>query len=538
MKRVAGRRRQQGVALILILSVLVLFAAYVAIGKLNAASVHVARERATNDALIRAKEALIGYAASDANRPGELPCPDVNDDGKLTLGEDIIGSACASLVGRLPWVTLGLPDLRDDAGERLWYALSNDFHANGTVPLNNDTAYIPGNTSLTVVGTQPAGNVVAVLFSPGPALIRADGVAQSRACTAGNCDANGKCISAPASATPRCNALNYLDISGGEDNADGNRQFVTAAASESFNDRSMPILSDDIMSIVQRRAGRELAQKLRDHFQAWQNASKVSVASRKGFYPFAAPLTNLIDPSVPQPGSNGATDGLLPLSNSAIVWESASIGLGTCTGQGTTQITCTAVVVLGIGGNVTGRVRDVGTAFINPPDGTEMTTGGLVLLGAPSASPWTVNPGASALDFSAGISFLGTGVVTVTVRAPNVPSAWINDPNYWVTANDWYQNAYYVVSPGYAISGSGSCGGAGPQCVAVANIGLPNSDKQAVVLMTGRALQGQRARPPANTSGFSVADYLEGANQNPADLALATDMRSPSFNDAPIVVSP
>jgi hypothetical protein len=185
------------------------------------------------------------------------------------------------------------------------------------------------------------------------------------------------------------------------------------------------------------------------------------------------------------------------------------------------------LVVLGIGGNVTGSVRGIGTAIIDPPDGTEMTTGGLVLLGTPSASPWTIS--GRKLNISAGISFLGTGIVTVTVRAPNVTSAWVNDASFWVTANKWKQNAYYIVSSPYAIDGSGTCG---------ACARIEGADKRAVVLMTGRALQGQRARPPANTSGFAIADFLEGSNQSPAALVLARGIPVPSFNDAPVEVLP
>lgn len=528
-------RRQRGLALVVILAVLVMFALYAAVSSLSDASVRVKRDQRTRDVLLRAKEALIGYAASDVVRPGELPCPDVNDDGKLVLGEDIVGSACASLVGRLPWATLGLPDLRDDAGERLWYALSNDFHANGGAPLNNETAYLPGNTSLTIAGASPAANVVAVVFSPGVALTRADALIQSRSCTAGNCDATGKCISAPPIATPRCNPVNYLDSASGVDNADLDVSFVAAAQSTTFNDRLLPIFSDDIMSIVQRRAGRELAQKLREHFTLWQNAMQVSAASRKGFYPYAAPLTASVDPSVQQPGANGTTAGLLPVGDPGVVWQSASIGGGFCLGVGTAQINCTALVLLGIGGNVTGSVAKIGGGFVQPPDGTEMTTGGLVLLGAPSASPWTLNSGTDTLDFSAGISFLGTGVVTVTVRAPNVVSSWVNDSTYWVSANQWYQDTYYAVSGGYTLSGASACG-ATPPCVTLGNTAAPTDDKRALVVMTGRNLAGQRARPPTNTSGFTASDYVE--EPDPASLVFARDIRSPNYNDDPIVVLP
>ena len=74
------------------------------------------------------------------------------------------GSYCPSELGRLPWRTLGLPDPRDGSGERLWYAVSRDYSRNpaGAPPLNSDT---PG--PLTVTGTAPANDVIAIVFAPG-----------------------------------------------------------------------------------------------------------------------------------------------------------------------------------------------------------------------------------------------------------------------------------------------------------------------------------------------------------------------------------
>jgi hypothetical protein len=91
-------------------------------------------DRITAAALAQAKDALIGRAAADDNRPGSLPCPDfdngtinplnTSNDGTADL---LNGIECPSYIGRLPWRTLGLPDLRDGSGERLWYALSRAF---------------------------------------------------------------------------------------------------------------------------------------------------------------------------------------------------------------------------------------------------------------------------------------------------------------------------------------------------------------------------------------------------------------------------
>lgn len=525
--------RQRGAAMIAIMALLLMGAAYVLLGSLSAASLRVDRDRVTREAMLKAKEALIGYAVSDPNRPGELPCPDVNDDGKVIVAEDTVGSACASLVGRLPWSTLGLPDLRDGNGERLWYALSDDFHANGNVALNSDTAYRGGNSSLTIAGAQAAANVVAIVFSAGAPLQRADGVSQVRGCTPGvNCDpTTSKCTTSPASLTPKCNPVNFLDAVGGVDNAvPTTTTFISSIESASFNDRLLPVLSDDIMSLVQKRAGRELAGYLRDHSDTWKNATTVSAT--KGFYPWAAPFA---DPTNVKSGQNGTLNGLLPLDDAAVVWDTApapSSTLGTCTGAGTTTLQCGGLFLIGLG-TITARVKNIATAFVDPPllTAPDVVVAGLVIGGS---STWTLNAGTQTLDYS----FSGTlaGVATVTVRAPSA-SAWT--ASSWLTTNKWYQDAYYALSPGYALNGTGACGGVGPQCVTVNNTVAPNNDKQAVVVMTGRALA--TASPAQNPRpSVALADYLEGANAAvaPASLVLENNLRSQSFNDQPIVVRP
>ena len=61
--------------------------------------------------------------------PGYLPCPDTDGDGwaEATCGSLDGASGQASRLGLLPWKTLGLPDLRDGYGERLWYAVSSKY---------------------------------------------------------------------------------------------------------------------------------------------------------------------------------------------------------------------------------------------------------------------------------------------------------------------------------------------------------------------------------------------------------------------------
>jgi hypothetical protein len=529
-------RKQRGSIVVVLLAVLVLFATYAMFQSLNIAAVRVERDRVTNESLAKAKEALVAYAVSDANRPGELPCPDIDDDGAATPGVDYVGSACASLIGRLPWKTLDLPDLRDDSGERLWYAVSDDFHASGAVALNSDTAFRTGNTSLTLTGQQAGTNLVALVFAPGAPVVR-DGAATLQ-------DRSG---------AGAVNAANYLDVASGQDNADANRVFAAADKSQSFNDRILPLHSDDIMSLVQRRAAREYAQHLRDHYDAWKNAAPpagTTFTNFKGFYPWAAPLN---DPTIKQPGVNDTTNGQLPLSSASVLWNAPGGVLAVCSGANTTQIQCTGLFI-GALVIITGSVSNIGTAFVDPPTAANVTVSGIAI--GPQTT-WTLNTTVTPprLDFTWRATILS--LATITVRAPTA-SAWTTSST-WLDDNHWYEYAFYAVSPGYAVKGTGSCTPGGtPECVTVSNTTPPNNDKQAVVVMTGRALSPSATSPFCTTAPMPCIQttrpvpapivpiatpqrqFLEGANVSaaPGGLVFEQNLRTATFNDMPIVVRP
>jgi hypothetical protein len=194
----------------------------------------------TELALRQAKEALIAYASGRPNgagavpRPGDLPCPDTDNNGQ-------VNTPCntpATQIGRLPWATLGIPDLRDGSGERLWYAVSNNFKDNPPVatppPLNSNTL-----GQLTVTGIAPASNVIAIVFAPGAVVS-----GQSR--TAANVN----------------NRTHYLE---GE-NANGDTIFTTAATSGTFNDRLLAITPAMFFPPVEMRVAREMRSFLNAYF--------------------------------------------------------------------------------------------------------------------------------------------------------------------------------------------------------------------------------------------------------------------------------
>jgi len=132
-----GRYRQRGGALMILLVIIVAGLAAALISSLSITALENARKKTNFDVMAQAKDALIGRAVNDSSIPGSLPCPDTNNDGSAEL---LSGNNCPSYIGRLPWITLGLPDLRDASGERLWYALSPAFRDdNSASPLNSNT---------------------------------------------------------------------------------------------------------------------------------------------------------------------------------------------------------------------------------------------------------------------------------------------------------------------------------------------------------------------------------------------------------------
>ncbi len=173
--------RQRGGALILFLMVFVLGITALFLSGLNHSwLIHHDLSR-TQQSLVRAKEALLGYAVGYYDRfPGEygfLPCPD--------LGSGVEGIAdlnCQTLdkssLGKLPWRTLGIPALRDGSGECLWYAVAGPYKSvvdsEKSLLLNGDTlglfsVQMANGESVveTLIGNGVSDQAVAVIVAPG-----------------------------------------------------------------------------------------------------------------------------------------------------------------------------------------------------------------------------------------------------------------------------------------------------------------------------------------------------------------------------------
>lgn len=302
------------------LVIIIIGSAAFLVSALSRAGLQIERDKITADALAQAKDALVGYASSvtltssGSARPGDLPCPDINNDGSADT------PCSGNVLGRLPWKTLGLPDLRDSSGERLWYAVSTNFknsprttctNSNLTGCLNSDTSGTISVFSSDGVLLNNGGGgtgAVAVIIAPGAPLTRQDNISQIRGCTVGvDCDVTDKCTSASPTTVPKCNPVNYLDNATVGAITQDNANFVDSSASNGFiqgritiydpatktnpvilNDQLLVITQDNIIQPIQKRVAAEVKNCLSEYAANSQNQGPLP---NQGYYPWAAART-------------------------------------------------------------------------------------------------------------------------------------------------------------------------------------------------------------------------------------------------------
>jgi type II secretory pathway pseudopilin PulG len=233
-----------GYVAILLVAVLGTAAATWFVTSLGANSLRNERERKTAAALALAKQALVGRAVIDQSLPGSMPCPDLithiagsnlPNDGIADL---FAGINCPTYVGRLPWRTLGLADLRDADGERMWYALSPNFRDYASHVKINDATI----GTMSVSGATTVSNIAAIVFAPGTAL-----PGQAR------------------DGTQQQNTIaNYLDGA----NATGGVAFLAQPVNDHFNDRLATITVADLIAPVEKRVANEITAALNRYFLA------------------------------------------------------------------------------------------------------------------------------------------------------------------------------------------------------------------------------------------------------------------------------
>lgn len=217
MTRKTSRLSQHGVALLGLLFALLTIALGTLLSAWTNRNAIQSREQATQAALQQAKDALIGFAATQST-PGRLPCPENTGSIGTPMEGQAQGSCStpASRIGRLPWRTLQTGKLLDGEGKELWYALSPGFSSS---PINSTTI-----GQLNVDGV--ANAAVAIVIAPGAPLA-------------------GQQRTEPTAANPP-QAVDYLDLT----NPAGT--FVSKGTAASFNDQILIISHADLFNAVHR----------------------------------------------------------------------------------------------------------------------------------------------------------------------------------------------------------------------------------------------------------------------------------------------
>jgi hypothetical protein len=553
--------------MVALISLIALVAAYLIADLLGRTSTDVAIERnqRTLLALQDAKAALVAWAADvSSTQPGSLPCPDTTNPPDGVAEGSCSGTTV--VVGRLPWKTLGLDDLRDTSGERLWYAVSSNFRKRpyptpGNTVVNGDT-----RGQLTIAGIAPVSNVVAVVIAPGAGV-----QTQSRL------PGSGEIIA----------AANYLEST----NALTSGIFTTAAqSSDAFNDKLIAVTEADLFGavepVVAARMENDVVRHLTAYYSLW------------GAFPYPVqfdspdPGNSASRPQASYIGNATMQAGLLPVAASPSFSWVANMGAVTRTG-GTGSISgtpsCGEVVVTSvnswrcsftaIGPNciigcsadlvlqVDGQVSNVGltlakftsgsstTDFLKPASSVTVT--GASSVSATSLGVSLLSSGNGRVRYGAtiqfnysctlalfGICFNQVGT-TVTVTIPTDPAQIstlgtdMSDPDDgWFISNQWYRQTYYAVSPGHLPGGGATCAPlpGTPSCLTVTSL-RPSyataNDKRAILILAGRSLNGT-SRPSSN-----LGDYLESENSTPADYKFVHRAGIPTTaNDRVVVVAP
>ena len=296
------RGKQCGAVLMVMLVIMVMGAAAILVSSLNSATLQIKRDEITANAMAQAKEALIGFAATyrdthPSSGPvydkmfGYLPCPAI--DGNGNAGN--CGTTDVTLIGLLPWKTLGLPPLRDGSGECLWYAVSGRFkNTPKTAVLNWDTIgqLIVNDAS----GAILANGVAAIILSP------RNVIGNQNRTPSGTTECSGNTTVAA-----------YLDggdpiYAGTVPNANANTTLTVATTSSlnggTNNDRALWITPTEIFDRIKRRS--DFATDITNLLNDISDQARITNSSC-GALSLRAPAAGINDP-----GTLGKSIGLAP----------------------------------------------------------------------------------------------------------------------------------------------------------------------------------------------------------------------------------
>ena len=482
-------RKQRGVALMVMLVIMVIGAATILVSLLNSSAITINRQTTSAEALAQAQDALLSFAVMYNDYPGSMPCPDTNDDGEADAGGT---TGCPQYIGRLPWKTLGLPDLRDAAGERLWYTLSRNVRRYASVrPLNSET---PG--TLNITGNYAANNLYAIVFAPNNTL--AD---QNRATSQ-----TALCSTTGTTIIPSHCASNYLEGSNANKSTEAspvagvnpNPNYLANLASSTFNDQLIFITKQQLFSTIEKRIGRETKVCLDGYAAA--NSNK---------YPWAVPVSPAPTSLQQSQGNTGTLFGrfatLTPaqVDDMRIKLELLQVAINNFA-VSNTSANYTAMV------NASNQAENSADAVDSYYDSSNPARDAAKAMADAADNISDLNISATAANISAAQQALTTKINNFNNLVPNPwPNCTLFTSSYW---NDWKNLVFYQIANGFKPGGSGLCTGGG-NCLSVQGSGHSNAGSgnyRAVVVVAGEKLTATRTVTAAG-------DYLEAINLLPSN---------------------
>jgi hypothetical protein len=533
--------RQRGALFIVMATVLVLGFAWFVVAAMGKTGVTKADKDAKTAAALQAgKKALLSYVAQYAARtgagfefPGRMPCaeslsaiadPDEDKHGVAT-------GACSNVaveIGRLPWKTLGIDQLRDADGEPLWYALSPNFHP-VTFPLNPapPNPYLNFGTPAALPydhdnnPATPPIMVVALILAPGRAL-------KSDPCTAFIQEINRYSVPLEPRKFFECG------------NATGVPAYINFGNSTTRNDRVLEITkeewADAIAGPVADRIQREVAAVMGDFRR---NVSDASWERR--FLPFASTFTA---PSANDLcGDSNIYAGMPPSAASSTCdtnWTNGNspglpglLTFGSCT-PGATEMLCSFTAVLpGIVRPIfTADAPRIGHTFRSfDPTNVQYERNGSGVWQTPTLRNYNASidaAGKATIQIEIEFELLAVKE-PIRIRIPNPADVLrTNIRSAWFVGNAWDRFTYYAITPAATVNPGGSTcipTGTITDCLTVTGMPAPANNKRLVLTLMGRPI------PPADGTTANPADYMELQNASPTDRVFETQPVTATFND-------
>ncbi len=250
--------RQGGAALILLMLIVLVASATVLLANVNRDDLRTRRLSDTQAVLANAKAALLEFAMLNPDlspgAPFGLPCPDIDGSGGLSEGTahtNNCGAQGVSVMGRLPWRTLGISPPLDAASECLWYVVSGSYKLAGAATatlINADT-----NGQLQVVSLDSGTVIEGALPQDRPAALLIAAMQPVAGQTRPAAVAGTQC-------SPGFAASDFLDTDGSLSNAtisgvaDGIDGFAAyAGTTDAHNDRILAITRAEVAAQIAGR---------------------------------------------------------------------------------------------------------------------------------------------------------------------------------------------------------------------------------------------------------------------------------------------